>query len=82
MTFNTFEETILTVDKPLYKYQSFSKRSESFVIDRKIYFSSRKSFNDPFDCRADFSSVRGLKKEVLPGSRSRLLETNHERGQS
>jgi len=43
----------------LFKYISFNAQNEKYtkklLLDNKIYLSSPKDFNDPFDCTAEFS---------------------------
>ena len=35
----------------LYKYRNFGDRTNDIILHSKLYFSSIKGFNDPFDCR-------------------------------
>lgn len=42
----------------LYRYQPFNKYSESFFAKRLLHFVSPKDFNDPYDCKVVFPSVK------------------------
>jgi hypothetical protein len=54
---------------PLYKYRSLRTPQERKFVQRifshqELFFSSRKLFNDPFDCRAQYR-VRGTRSEFF-----------------
>ncbi len=39
----------------LYKFRSISKYTEDIIVQKKVYFASPDSFNDPFDCKTPIS---------------------------
>ncbi len=64
------------IPSKLYKYGSFNNQYWKEVIYKaQIYLSSAKSFNDPFDCRANFNYKKAISKGDF---RKRLLQTYSE----
>jgi hypothetical protein len=65
----------------LYKYQSFTKITIENLINRIIYFSNPKNFNDPFDCFDTINILEPTNEELskvgdLLDNPSSIIQTN------